>query len=64
MGRALGAYERQESKENIQRQTGWSKKRWKPEIAMGRWCWLRHENTRGQELEEVLPRQRLKGKAP
>ena len=38
MGRALGAYERQESKENIQRQTGWSKKRWKPEIAMGRWC--------------------------
>ena len=63
MGRALGAYERQESKENIQRQTGWSKKSWKTEIATGRWCSSRHENIRGQELEEGRPRPRRMGKA-
>jgi hypothetical protein len=33
----------------------WSKKSWKTEIAMGRWCQSRYENIRGQELEEGCP---------
>jgi hypothetical protein len=49
-------------KKNIQHKTGWSKKSWKTEIAMGRWCRSRDENIRGQELEEGRPRLRRMGK--
>jgi len=34
---------------------------WKNEIAMGGWCWSRHKNFRGQELEESRPQQRRMG---
>jgi len=50
-------------KKNIQHQTGWNKKSWKIETAMGRWCRSRHENIRGQELEEGRPQKRQMGKA-
>jgi len=47
---------------DIQHQTRWSKKSWKTKIAMGEWCWSRHENIRGQDLEEGRPQQRRMGK--
>ena len=47
----------------VQHQTGWIKKSWKTEIAMGRWSWSRHENIRSEELEEGRPRQRRMSKA-
>jgi len=50
-------------KKYIQHQTRWSKKSWKTEIAIGRWCRSRHENIRGQESEEGRRRQRRMGKA-
>jgi hypothetical protein len=48
---------------NIQYQTGWSKKSWKTEIAMRKWCRSRYGNIRGQEFEEDRPRQKRMGKA-
>ena len=43
--------------------TGWIKKSWKTEIAMGRWSWSRYENIRGEGFEEVRPRRRRMSKA-